>query len=423
MPAPYKVHAFLKEKFAISQYYGENPEYYAQFGLEHGHEGVDIATPNGTEIFSPLDGIVVRDGFNDKDYGNFVVIWDAIQKCALWFCHLQDVLVNPSDTVHAGQLVAHTNNTGNTRGAHVHVNFVETDENGYRINMDNGEQGFLNLLDANLVSIVPFPGLNATDPQTPIPNASADEEETTIQTEDVNADGTTTPAAPAAPVQPATPQVDKPANPQTSLPANSPTLDAVCDFLGIPHDSSQTLVLDTLQQQKVDLTTKLKDVTDKYTADLGNYQVMQAAGFSTLDDIDNKLGEVTKNNEGLQKQILQVNKSNAALAEQLKAKNEEDSTAIEMGLNAQSKVKDLEATLQAIAEAHGVKPTLNSILSAVSMMQGKVETLLKQLTKKNITQDVQVAQQVAATINPTQKKQNAWDFVASLVLGQGKAVN
>lgn len=242
MPAPYKVHAFLKGKFPISQYYGENPAYYAQFNLQHGHEGVDIATPNGTEIYSPLDGIVVRDVMNDKDYGNFIVVWDAVQKCAVWLCHLQDVLVNPSDTVQAGQLLGHTNNTGNTKGPHVHVNFVETDENGYRLNMDNGEQGFLNLLDTNLVTVIPFPGMKATDEQTPIPNVDEEQDASTVQTEDVEtgevtpATEPTPPAAPETPAQPATgalpPNYDQ-------IVANSTTLDAVCDLLGIPRDSSQ----------------------------------------------------------------------------------------------------------------------------------------------------------------------------------------
>lgn len=424
--SPYKVHAFLKGKFPISQYYGENQAYYAQFGLQHGHEGVDIATPNGTEIYSPLNGIIVRDVMNDKDYGNFVVIWDPVQKCAVWFCHLQDVLVNPSDTVQAGQLLGHTNNTGNTTGPHVHVNFVETDDNGYRLNIENGEQGFLNLLDTSLVSIIPFPGIPVTDDQTPIPNEIPEEETATVQTQDAN-------QPVPAPVPPAAdPQTPADVGGGGSLPpnydqivANSTTCDAICDYLKIPRNSSQAIVLNTLQQREVDLTTKVQTLSDKYTTDLGNYQVIQAGGYSTLSDIDTKLEGVTKDNVGLQKQILQVTKSNEGLAEQLKAKNNEDSTAIEMGLEAQSKVKELESTLSTIARAHGTKPNLTSILSAIDKLKGLYEQALRQIGKKNIKQDIQAVQQVtqdAETIASTIKKPNALDDFAALFEIQGKVV-
>lgn len=141
----------FKGDFPVSQTYGNNPQYYSQFGLK-GHEGVDFATPIGVPVICPFEkGIILRDTLNDKDYGNFVVIWDKTQKCAVWYCHLSETLVNVGDTVLRGQVVGKTGNTGNSTGPHLHVNFVETDSNGNRLNMNNGYQGFLNILDSSLV--------------------------------------------------------------------------------------------------------------------------------------------------------------------------------------------------------------------------------------------------------------------------------
>lgn len=157
----YKIAPFFDKEYPITQRYGENKDYYAQFGLQLGHEGIDYATPNGTPVLSPFDGTILRDSYNDKDYGNFTVVWDPIQKCALWFCHLQDITTSVGDTVKKGQLLGHTNNTGNSTGPHCHVNFVQTDDQGNRLNKDNGNQGFLDLLSYAEITSTP-----TVDPQT-----------------------------------------------------------------------------------------------------------------------------------------------------------------------------------------------------------------------------------------------------------------
>lgn len=148
--AKYKIGSLFQTPIAVTQRYGVNSDYYKQFGLA-GHEGVDFGTQNGTPFLSPFNGVILRDIFNDKSYGNFSVVWDSQQLCAVWFCHLQDVTTKVGDKVTKGQILGHTNNTGNSSGPHCHVNFVATDAQGNRLNKDNGYQGFLNILDTNLV--------------------------------------------------------------------------------------------------------------------------------------------------------------------------------------------------------------------------------------------------------------------------------
>lgn len=136
--------------FPVSQYYGQRPEYYKQFGLA-GHEGVDWACPTGTPILAPFDGVILRSEESPKDYGKFIVIWDPKQLCAVWFCHLSSKDVLQKQSVKRGQVLGATGNTGNTSGPHLHLNFVQTDADGNRLNKNNGYQGFLNVLDGNLV--------------------------------------------------------------------------------------------------------------------------------------------------------------------------------------------------------------------------------------------------------------------------------
>lgn len=144
----YKINKFFKTTQRITQYFGNNPEYYKKFGF-NGHEGVDFGTPTGVELLAPFDGIILRDTDNAKEdnYGIKVVVWSPELKIALWFCHLQDNLVSAGDKVKSGQVIGHTGNTGNSTGSHCHVNFCETDSTGNRLNTSNGYKGFLNLFD------------------------------------------------------------------------------------------------------------------------------------------------------------------------------------------------------------------------------------------------------------------------------------
>jgi hypothetical protein len=130
--------------YPVTQYFGANPSYYSQFGLK-GHEGVDWGMPNYTQLICPFDeAIVVRKEISNYGaYGKHVVLWDDVQKAAVWFCHLHTVNVNIGDVVFKHNLVALSNNTGNSTGPHLHLGVCRTDENGIRINADNGYLGFL----------------------------------------------------------------------------------------------------------------------------------------------------------------------------------------------------------------------------------------------------------------------------------------
>lgn len=165
--AKYILGDIFEGNYAVSQYYGNNPTYYKQFGFA-GHEGVDWATPTGVKIIAPFDYKIIQDQDDLKSgaYGNYIVVWDPVQKCAIWFCHLLENYVTVGKTGKKGEVLALSDNSGNTTGPHLHVNFVETDTNGTRLNTSNGYKGMLNILDPNLVQwklgsqVTPIPGTN-----------------------------------------------------------------------------------------------------------------------------------------------------------------------------------------------------------------------------------------------------------------------
>ena len=102
----------------VSQPWGRpNPRYAAKR-----HTGIDFAAPIGTQLFAVTDGVVI-DIAPDKSYGNKVVIkytCNGIEYTDL-FGHCDKVLVTKGQAVTAGQKIALSGNTGNSTGAHLHL--------------------------------------------------------------------------------------------------------------------------------------------------------------------------------------------------------------------------------------------------------------------------------------------------------------
>lgn len=119
--------------FRISQWFGENPEYYNQFGLP-GHEGLDLPLPNGNKVYAVKSGVVFVVSTNTGNYGIHVRIQheDGYQTI---YAHLQSTNVEVGQIVNTGDIIGLSNNTGNSSGSHLHFaekqqNVVYTDENG-----------------------------------------------------------------------------------------------------------------------------------------------------------------------------------------------------------------------------------------------------------------------------------------------------
>jgi uncharacterized coiled-coil protein SlyX len=136
-------HILFNSKYRVTQEFSKNPDYYDDFGLK-GHEGIDLVpTTSDWTVKSLEDGVVVKDEDNAKSgaYGINVTVWHPKIKKATQYCHLSRNFVTIGQQVKKGQAIGDMGDTGNTRGAHVHLNLFEVDDNGIRLNRNNGYFG------------------------------------------------------------------------------------------------------------------------------------------------------------------------------------------------------------------------------------------------------------------------------------------
>ena len=107
--------------FKVTQWFGENPEYYGQFGLP-GHEGIDLVAPHGQYIFSVREGAVylVQNNPNASNYGKHVRVAHSDGFKTL-YAHLDQTSVDLGEPVVSGQKVGEADNTGNSFGSHLHM--------------------------------------------------------------------------------------------------------------------------------------------------------------------------------------------------------------------------------------------------------------------------------------------------------------
>lgn len=113
----------------ITQRWGERPEAYAQFGDNLGHNGTDFGTPTGTPILSLADGEVA---WVDTDiaYGNYVRVYHPLLRLCSFYAHLEVATVVAGQTISAGQQIGLAGNTGNSSGAHLHLETRVMNEDG-----------------------------------------------------------------------------------------------------------------------------------------------------------------------------------------------------------------------------------------------------------------------------------------------------
>jgi hypothetical protein len=117
----FKFEAWPTEYRAITQYFGANPQNYAQFKLP-GHEGLDIMAPMGSKVFAVAPGQVkvVNSNPIGHNYGIHVRV-SHVDGYETIYAHLESASVRPGDRVQAGQELGRADNTGNSFGSHLHL--------------------------------------------------------------------------------------------------------------------------------------------------------------------------------------------------------------------------------------------------------------------------------------------------------------
>ena len=130
----------FKGDYRITQVFGNKlilngKDFYAQWGLK-GHNGIDYATPNGTPILAPHDGMIKQAGFDCDGYGWYVKIESKTEGSVL--AHMKSLCVSANCTISEGQQVGISDNTGASTGPHLHWGY-------YRVprQTNNGYSGYI----------------------------------------------------------------------------------------------------------------------------------------------------------------------------------------------------------------------------------------------------------------------------------------
>jgi hypothetical protein len=91
------------------------------------HSGIDLVMPSGTELHSPVDGIVTKImDYGSKNVGKGIEIKTDSGESVI-MGHLSDFKVHEGQTIHEGDLVALSGNTGHSTGAHLHLGLKSED--------------------------------------------------------------------------------------------------------------------------------------------------------------------------------------------------------------------------------------------------------------------------------------------------------
>nr|WP_242596641.1 peptidoglycan DD-metalloendopeptidase family protein [Enterococcus plantarum] len=91
------------------------------------HRGLDIAAPLNTPIKAIHTGKVTT-GYDPNGFGNYVVIENSEKKYKSIYAHCEALNVSNGQEVTTGDTIAFVGSTGNSTGAHLHLEFFYQNE-------------------------------------------------------------------------------------------------------------------------------------------------------------------------------------------------------------------------------------------------------------------------------------------------------
>lgn len=129
--------------YVVSEFFGSSPAVYnARYGTQ-GFTGIRIKCPTLTPILSAADGIIHEVSFEEAGKGKFIVIIHDGFKTT--YAHLNDQLVEKGQTVIAGQLIGHSNQSGLAEYPCLYFSVTPCDAAGNNTE-DNGYNGAIDPL-------------------------------------------------------------------------------------------------------------------------------------------------------------------------------------------------------------------------------------------------------------------------------------
>jgi len=107
------------QMYPITQLFGENPD---QYPRTDGHEGVDWGCPMGTLVQAVLPWIAAA--YREYgDYGRYVTLTHEGGYVSI-YAHLQETKLYMAQTGEVGTVIAFSDSTGRSTGAHLHLTLL-----------------------------------------------------------------------------------------------------------------------------------------------------------------------------------------------------------------------------------------------------------------------------------------------------------
>ncbi len=138
----------FKNKPIITQYFGENREYYKKFG-NNGHEGIDLIPPDDHYAIYAFIGGTVRRAYESMTYGLTAIIHSPALRLSFRYAHMQILNVKEGEVIPAGTIIGMMGNTpdnavgidGRRMRAPLHLNCIPMTVFGMPDYPDNGYKG------------------------------------------------------------------------------------------------------------------------------------------------------------------------------------------------------------------------------------------------------------------------------------------
>ena len=111
---------------------------YAETNFGYPHKGVDYQTPLSTPVTSATDGILYWKDYEPDGAGYYVMVQSRWSGKDIWFMYFHlsnNDFFNLDDSIHTGDQIGLSGNTGNSTGPHMHFEIRQNDV---------GYDGFMN---------------------------------------------------------------------------------------------------------------------------------------------------------------------------------------------------------------------------------------------------------------------------------------
>ena len=130
-------------EYEITSQYGNRTDPFT--GKASNHNGVDFALPLDTEVKSNVNGTVWAVEYQEKGFGNYVIVADSSGKFH-YYAHLNQASVQMGDYISVGDTLGLSGSTGRSTGPHLHYEVRDVlnkkyDPNDYITNISSPVEG------------------------------------------------------------------------------------------------------------------------------------------------------------------------------------------------------------------------------------------------------------------------------------------